>query len=97
MTARVRQARSHDWPEFWPLLVGMGARDGEESSRERFVRLTSNPFWLIVVASDEGRLIGYAAAQDYGDHLRVARRAESRDFMTSTSVPTGEAPGWGVS
>jgi GNAT superfamily N-acetyltransferase len=70
MTACVRQARSHDWPELWPLLVGMGARDGEESSRERFVRLTSNPFWLIVVASDEGRLIGYAAAQDYGDHLR---------------------------
>lgn len=66
----MRPARPEDWPRLWPLLAGMGVRDPEQPTLERFLRLVAEPYWFIVVAADGDRLLGYAAVQDYGDHLR---------------------------
>jgi len=66
----VRPARGNDWTELWPLLVGMGVREEEQPTRERFLRLAEDPSWLIAVAAVGDHLLGYAVAQDYGDHLR---------------------------
>lgn len=66
----VREALSDDWIQLWPLLLGMGVQDGEESSHQRFLRLAGDPCWFIVVACDQQGLVGYAAAQDCGEHLR---------------------------
>ncbi len=70
MEADVRRARCDDWSGLWPLLVAMGVREEEQPTYERFVRLIEEPCWFIVVAADGDRLVGYAAAQDYGEHLR---------------------------
>jgi len=51
----------------------MGVRDDEASAQTRFLRLADDPAWLIVVAGEGTRLLGYAAAQDHGDHLRAGK------------------------
>jgi GNAT superfamily N-acetyltransferase len=71
----LRPARREDWPRLWPLLVGMGVRDSELPTQERFLRLTGEPHWFILVAEESDSLLGYAAVQDYGDHLRGGKEA----------------------
>lgn len=66
----IRPARHDDWRRLWPLLADMGVGDKEQPAHERFLRLAAQPCWFIVVAADGDQLLGYAAAQDYGDHLR---------------------------
>jgi GNAT superfamily N-acetyltransferase len=73
MVMSVRRARSEDWSQLWPLLVAMGAPEGEVPARDRFLRLVGDASWLIVVAADQSGLAGYAAAQDYGEHLRCGK------------------------
>jgi GNAT superfamily N-acetyltransferase len=70
----VRRVVPQDWPELWPLLVGMGVRDSETVVKKRFERLTAVDSWFITVHDPaDGPLLGYAGAQDYGDHLRAGR------------------------
>ena len=72
MTVHVRAAKVGDWQRLWPLIQGMGTKSDEESARARFHRLVGDPAWLIAVAvGDAPGLVGYAAAQDYGEHLRA--------------------------
>ncbi|HEY8456283.1 MAG TPA: GNAT family N-acetyltransferase [Actinopolymorphaceae bacterium] len=71
MPPTIREVTSDDWPSFWPLLSGMGTDDDEPVARQRFDELLRDPRWTILVADEGGRLIGYAALQDYGPHLRT--------------------------
>lgn len=71
MATSVRSALAQDWPQLWPLLVGMGNVDDEDLASQRFRRVVTDRAWLVVVAEDDGRLVGYATAQDHGDHLRA--------------------------
>ena len=51
------------------------------------MRLADDPYWLIVIAADGDRLVGYAAAQDYGDHLRGGKQgrvARLHDLYVTT-------------
>jgi Sortase and related acyltransferases len=73
MGVKIRPARAEDWPRLWPLLAGMGVRDSEQPTHERFLRLAAEPYWFIAVADDGDSLLGYAAVQDYGDHLRAGK------------------------
>ena len=64
----------------------MGTDDAEPVARSRFRTLLEDPLWSIFVADDEGELLGYAAAQDRGTHLRYGdahRMARLHDLFVA--------------
>ncbi|TCO38662.1 acetyltransferase (GNAT) family protein [Kribbella antiqua] len=67
-----------DWDELWPLLQGFGTELGEAEARSVFAELMGDPRWAIFGYDDGGRLLGYAAVQNYGPHLRAGRRHQGR-------------------
>jgi GNAT superfamily N-acetyltransferase len=71
MTLTTRHLGSEDWQAFWPMLKDMGTDDDEPTARKRYELLLQDPKWAILGAEDGGRLVGYAAIQDYGTHLRL--------------------------
>ncbi|WP_306233460.1 GNAT family N-acetyltransferase [Agrococcus beijingensis] len=66
----IRSATRADAEALLPLLAAHRSVDEEDEKvdryRERLVALVENPAHHIVVAELDGRVIGYAAAQDYG-------------------------------
>lgn len=87
-----RDAATRDWPQVWPLLQGMGTRDAEAVVRRRFDAVVADAQWLVVVAEIDGAVVGYAAAQDHGDHLRSGRRgrvARLHDLYVDPTVRRG--------
>jgi GNAT superfamily N-acetyltransferase len=101
MNVKIRELEATDWPAFWPMLKDMGTDDAEPTARARFDVLLEDPRWLVLGAADGGRLVGYAAVQDYGTHLRtgdlhrIARmhdlyvRADDRGRGVGTALMTG--------
>lgn len=84
----IRRVRRDDWTAFWPFLLAMGTDDSEPAARSRFQLLIDDPLWAIFVADIGGELIGYAAAQDRGAHLRygdVHRMARLHDLFVVES------------
>lgn len=71
MALTTRQLTPPDWPDFWPMLKDMGTDHDESVARERYDRLIHDQYWGIIGAVDGTRLVGYAAVQDYGTHLRL--------------------------
>jgi GNAT superfamily N-acetyltransferase len=71
MTVMTRQLTAEDWSAFWPMLKDMGTDDDEPTAKERYGRLVHDPGWGVIGAVDGIRLVGYAAVQDYGTHLRL--------------------------
>lgn len=69
-----RDAREEDWSALWLLLQGMGVSDNEAVVKARFESMTRRNDWLIVLGELDGAAVGYAAVQDYGEHLRGGRR-----------------------
>jgi GNAT superfamily N-acetyltransferase len=70
MLLTTRRLVAADWAAFWPLLKGMGTDDEEPTARERYTEFLHDPRWAVFGAVDGSRLVGYAAVQDYGPHLR---------------------------
>jgi GNAT superfamily N-acetyltransferase len=66
-----RRAESPDWPLLWPLLAGMGVKAEQQDVRTAFRSIVLDDRWLVLVAESGGALLGYAAAQDHGPHLRA--------------------------
>ncbi len=67
----IRSANPEDWPQLWPLIKGMGVADeSDDNGRHRFDAVIADPAWTILVAEFADRLLGYAAMQDRGLHLR---------------------------
>lgn len=96
MRVSVRAARDDDWTLLIPLLVGMGGHRGQqELSYARFLRLADDPAWLVVVADDGEGLVGYAAAQDYGDHLRAGKEGRVARLHDVYVVPKSRNAGVG--
>lgn len=60
----------NDWAALWPMLRGMGTDDDEPTARRRCLELLGDPRWAVFGVGLSGRLVGYAAAQDYGPHFR---------------------------
>lgn len=67
---RIRQATTADAAVLLPLFAAHRSADEADEKvdryRERLDALVENPVHHIVVAELDGRVIGYAAAQDYG-------------------------------
>ena len=86
---KVRPLRAEDWPQLRPMLLDMGCVDEGEMLEARFRALCSSPDWTLLGAERDGVLLGYAALQDYGPHLRSGdrhRTAKLHDLYT--------LPGW---
>ena len=72
MAVQVRRLTPDDWPQLWPLLVGMGVNaEPPEAQRDRGTRLLDDPRWGVLGAAMADGLAGYAAVQDHGPHLRA--------------------------
>jgi GNAT superfamily N-acetyltransferase len=71
MGVSTRPLDAADWPAFWPMLHDMGTDDAEGTARARYEVLMADPRWAIIGADQGVGLVGYAAVQDYGPHLRL--------------------------
>lgn len=67
---RVRPLVSTDFEQVRPMLLDMGFVEDEGALATRFPALCTHPNWGLLGAFEDGRLLGYAAAQDYGPHVR---------------------------
>ncbi|WP_375429677.1 GNAT family N-acetyltransferase [uncultured Friedmanniella sp.] len=87
MDLDTRRLTSADWPQLWPFLLEMGTTGDEIDVRDRFAALIADPRWLLLgAASPASTLLGYAAAQDHGPHLRhgdLHRTARLHDLFVS--------------
>lgn len=71
MTIQVRALTVGDWTRLWPMLRDMGVSGGpEETHHDRYAHLLTDPRWALLGADSDAGLVGYAAAQDHGPHLR---------------------------
>lgn len=89
MASTTRALTVDDWQAFWPLLRGMGTDDDESTARKRYTELLDDPRWAVIGAVSDGRLVGYAAVQDYGPHLRIGsmhRIARLHDLYVDAAV-----------
>ena len=59
-------------------MEGFGTRFGEAESRGFFAALVMDPRWAAFGYEDGDALVGYAAVQDYGTHLRGGARHQGR-------------------
>ena len=66
-----RRLTIDDWPVMWQMLLGMGTPDDEATTRERYAAVMRDPLWVVLGAEIDGEVVGYAAIQDYGPHLRI--------------------------
>lgn len=74
----VRELTLDDWAALWPLVKGFGTEFSEAESRGFFAGLARDPRWVALGYDDGGELIGYAAVQNYGTHLRGGPRHHAR-------------------
>ncbi|GGL05325.1 aminoglycoside acetyltransferase [Deinococcus radiotolerans] len=68
------------------MLLDMGFMEDESAMEARFPVFCVCPDWVLLGAFRDGLLLGYAAAQDYGPHLRSGsshRTAKLHDLYTA--------------
>lgn len=71
MSPTTRTLGEGDWSAFWPLLRATGTDDEEPVAHQRYLDLLPDPKWVVFGVELDGQLVGYAAVQDYGPHLRI--------------------------
>ena len=94
----VRPLTEVDWPQLWPFLVAMGtpSHESESEARARFGSLGQDPRWLLVcAASPAPTLLGYAAVQDQGPHLRYGNDHRTARLHDLFVAPTARRQGVG--
>jgi hypothetical protein len=70
----------------------MGTTSDEPAAYERFAELLHGQSWAMFMASVGGEVVGYAAAQDHGPHLRSGTSTGPPGCTTCTCVrPPGGA------
>ena len=95
MTTATRPAEPQDWPVLWPLLQGMGVSDAEDIVRARFDVIVRDAAWFVTLAEVGGEAVGYAAAQDHGDHLQTGRRGRVARLHDLFVAPSARRTGVG--
>lgn len=86
MPLTVRPLTPADFPQVRPMLLDMGFVDDAEALEARFPGFCTHPDWALLGAFEDERLLGYAAVQDYGPHLRSGNRhrtAKLHDLYTA--------------
>ncbi|WP_229783756.1 GNAT family N-acetyltransferase [Deinococcus sedimenti] len=89
MPLTVRPLTPSDFPQVRPMLLDMGFVEDETELAARFPAFCVHPEWVALGAFRDGVLRGYAAAQDYGPHLRSGnshRTAKLHDLYTAPEV-----------
>lgn len=68
----VRALTNGDWRSLWPFLEAMGTASTQADAKKRFSSLLLDDRWLLLgsAGTHTPDLVGYAAVQDYGPHLR---------------------------
>ncbi|PNY81842.1 GNAT family N-acetyltransferase [Deinococcus koreensis] len=82
----IRPLTAADLSQTLPMLLDMGFVEDERALEARFPLLCAHPDWVLLGAFDGDTLLGYAAAQDYGPHLRSGdshRTAKLHDLYTA--------------
>jgi GNAT superfamily N-acetyltransferase len=79
----VRQLTATDWADLWPMLQDFGTGLTEAAAQELYLDLLTDTRWALFGYEESrydesARLVGYAAVQDYGPHLRAGRRHHGR-------------------
>lgn len=86
MSPTIRPLRPADFSQALPMLLDMSFVDDETALEERFPSFCTHPDWALLGAFDGDTLLGYAAAQDYGPHIRSGdshRTAKLHDLYTA--------------
>jgi GNAT superfamily N-acetyltransferase len=86
MPPTVRPLTAADYPQARPMLLDMGFVEDEAALAARFPGYCTGPDWALLGAFDGAVLLGYAAAQDYGPHLRSGpgqQTAKLHDLYTA--------------
>ena len=86
MPSTVRPLTPPDFPQALPMLLDMRFVDDETALEHRFPAFCTHPDWALLGAFEGETLLGYAAAQDYGPHLRSGnshRTAKLHDLYTA--------------
>jgi GNAT superfamily N-acetyltransferase len=81
----VRPLVAADFLQARPMLLGMRFVDDEAALETRFPIFCTHPDWALLGAFGGETLLGYAAAQDHGPHLRSGdshRTAKLHDLYT---------------
>ena len=86
MSFTVRPLAPADFEQVRPMLLDMGFVDDEGALEARFPEFCIRPNWELLGAFEGEALLGYAALQDYGPHLRSGnshRTAKLHDLYTA--------------
>lgn len=89
MSFTVRPLTAGDFEQVRPMLIDMRFVDDEQALAERFPGFCLHPDWSLMGAFEGETLLGYAALQDYGPHLRAGnthRTAKLHDLYTTPSA-----------
>lgn len=84
-----------DWDQVRPMLIDMGFVDDPVRLAERFPAFCAHPDWALLGAERNGTLLGYAAAQDYGPHLRSGRQHQTAKLHDLYTLPEHRKHGVG--
>ena len=95
MTTVVRALTPADWSAFWPMLKDMGTDDDEATARPRFIELVQDPRWGVLGIEEGTDLVGYAAIQDHGPHLRLGNLHRIARLHDLYVVPSARRHGVG--
>ena len=85
MFPTVRSLITTDFLQVRPMLHNMRFVGNETALEQRFPAFCTHPDWALLGAFEGDTLLGYAAAQDYGPHLRSGnshRTAKLHDLYT---------------
>ncbi|ULH16678.1 GNAT family N-acetyltransferase [Deinococcus sp. KNUC1210] len=86
MTLTLRPLIPSDFGQARPMLLDMGFVESETALETRFPEFCTRPDWALLGAFEAEQLLGYAALQEYGTHLRSGnshRTAKLHDLYTA--------------
>lgn len=66
----VRKLMPNDFETLWPMFEDSKHIDSKEQVQERFQTFCFREDWFLLGAEQDGKMIGYAAGQDYGTDFR---------------------------
>ncbi|WP_425145348.1 N-acetyltransferase family protein [Deinococcus sp.] len=95
MSFTLRPLAPADFEQVRPMLLDMGFVDDEAALAARFTEFYTRPDWGLLGAFETEMLLGYAAMQDYGPHLRSGNRHRTAKLHDLYTAPQARRCGVG--